>query len=198
VTDDADRDQPGLGLMSEDNLARRVAWEMNQRGWSQERMAKEMTDAGFPLHQSSVSKIVNPKDGKRRAISVDDAIGFARVFGVTVEDLLIPLEAVFDTGIRDTLIRLEKLHQQREDLDREAAALATRLVQYAHAAGPDAVDRNLAGTDHHRVLEELHRWGQRLMEQVNTGALDGLSDDEARDRLRRITLGEQYAAGGQR
>src|SRR5690242_1335063 len=134
--------------MSEDNLARRVAWEMNQRGWSQERMAKEMTDAGFPLHQSSVSKIVNPKDGKRRAISVDDAIGFARVFGVTVEDLLIPLEAVFDTGIRDTLIRLEKLHQQREDLDREAAALATRLVQYTHAAGPDAVDRNLAGTDH--------------------------------------------------
>lgn len=195
MTDDADRDRPGLGLMSEDNLARRISWEMNQRGWSQERMAKEMTDAGFPLHQSSVSKIVNPKDGKRRAISVDDAIGFARVFGVTVENLLIPFEAVLDSGIRDTLIRLEKIHQQREDLDREAAALATGLVQYAREAGPDAVDRNLASADHHRVLDELHRWGQRLMEQVNAGALNGLSEEEARDRLRRITLGEQYTTG---
>lgn len=198
MTDGADRGQVNLGLMSEHNLARRIAWEMNQRGWSQERMAKEMTDAGFPLHQSSVSKIVNPKDGKRRAISVDDAIGFAKVFGVTVEDLLIPLEAVLDSRIRDTLIRLEKIHQQREDLDREAAALATQLTQYAHAAGADAVDKNLAGADHHRLLDELHRWGQRLMEQVNAGALDGLSDDEARERLRRITLGEQYTSGEQR
>jgi plasmid maintenance system antidote protein VapI len=77
-------------LLSEEHLAWRIEHEMQRRGWSQERMAQEMTDAGYPIHQTAISKIIKPRDGKRRAISVDEAIGFAKVFGSTLEGLLSP------------------------------------------------------------------------------------------------------------
>ncbi|MFG2001776.1 helix-turn-helix domain-containing protein [Spirillospora sp. NPDC048911] len=184
--------------MSEDSLARRIAWEMDVRGWSQERLAKEMTDAGHPFHQSSISKIVKPKDGKRRSISVDDALGFAKVFEVPLDELLIPLEAVWDTQLRDGLTRLAALHHQREAIDREAAGLVTQVVKLAQAAGEQHFDRHLdaaSAAERRRFLDEMHRWGQRLMSQVNAGVLEGVTDEEALDRLRRITFGERLDRG---
>ncbi|MDP4511175.1 helix-turn-helix domain-containing protein [Nonomuraea turcica] len=86
----ADRDPRRL---SEENVALRLAWEMRRRGWSQDRMAQELTNAGCPTHQSAISKIVNSKpDGSRRAISVDEAIAMAQVFGIPLEELPLPSE----------------------------------------------------------------------------------------------------------
>jgi transcriptional regulator with XRE-family HTH domain len=80
--------------LSEENIALRLAWEMRRRGWSQDRMAQELTNAGCPTHQSAISKIVNSKpDGSRRAISVDEAIAMAQVFGLPFEELPLPPEA---------------------------------------------------------------------------------------------------------
>jgi len=194
VTDGAANDRIMPGLMSEENLARRIAWEMASRGWSQERMAKTMTDAGHPLNQSSVSKNVHPQDGKRSAVRVDDAIVFAKGFGVTLDELLIPLEAVWDSEFRDALSRLHDIQQQRDALDREAAALITRMVKLAHTAGEEFFDRHMDAatvTDRRRLLTEMHRWAQRLMAQADEPALADLPDEEALERLRRITYGEQ-------
>ncbi|MEV0632130.1 helix-turn-helix domain-containing protein [Nonomuraea wenchangensis] len=83
-----DRD---LRRLSEENVALRLAWEMRRRGWSQDRMAQELTNAGCPTHQSAISKIVNSKpDGSRRSISVDEAIAMAKVFGIPLEELPLP------------------------------------------------------------------------------------------------------------
>ncbi|MFC5832782.1 helix-turn-helix domain-containing protein [Nonomuraea insulae] len=80
--------------LSENNVALRVAWEMRRRGWSQERMAQELTNVGCPTHQSAISKIINAKvDGSRRTISVDEAIAMARVFGVPLAELPLPPES---------------------------------------------------------------------------------------------------------
>lgn len=199
MTDDADQCRIGLGMMSEGNLARRISWEMEQRGWSQERVAKEMTNVGYPLHQSSVSKIINPKDGKRRSISVDDAIGFAKIFGVTLDNLLIPLEAVWDDELRAALIRIEELAQQRETLNRETATLITRIVKLAQAGGGGFFDRHLDAADaaaRRRLLDEMHRWGQRLTQQADSS--DGLGEDEQVEQLHRIIYGDQPAPGSQR
>jgi transcriptional regulator with XRE-family HTH domain len=90
--DDPDRDRD-LHQLSEENVALRLAWEMRRRGWSQERMAQELTNAGCPTHQSAISKIVNSKpDGSRRAISVNEAIAMAHVFGIPIEELPLPPE----------------------------------------------------------------------------------------------------------
>ncbi|MCA2188354.1 helix-turn-helix domain-containing protein [Nonomuraea cavernae] len=101
------RHQPDHGSLgarglSEENVALRIAWEMRRRGWSQERMAQELTNAGCPTHQSAISKIVNPKpDGSRRAISVDEAITLARVFGIALEELPLPLDDAEGRDLHD-------------------------------------------------------------------------------------------------
>lgn len=116
-------------MTHEDNVAERIAWEMHQRGWSQERLAKEMTKVGHPFHQTSISKIVNPADGKRRSISVDDALGFAKVFGVPVTDLLLPLDAVRDDKIRAVVEEIEAVITEREAADKRLAELNARLAR---------------------------------------------------------------------
>lgn len=100
---DPDRtEQTGVRSLSEENVALRIAWEMRRRGWSQERMAQELTNAGCPTHQSAISKIVNPKpDGSRRAISVDEAIALARVFGIALEELPLPLDNAEGRDLHD-------------------------------------------------------------------------------------------------
>ncbi|MFI6713521.1 hypothetical protein ACIBF7_44335 [Nonomuraea sp. NPDC050478] len=101
----SDPDQPnqsGVRSLSEENVALRIAWEMRRRGWSQERMAQELTNAGCPTHQSAISKIVNPKpDGSRRAISVDEAIALARVFGIALEELPLPMDDAEGRDLHD-------------------------------------------------------------------------------------------------
>lgn len=193
MPNDAGQPRIGLSLMSEGNLARRIAWEMDRRSWSQERMAKEMTDAGYPLHQSSVSKIVNPKDGKRRAISVDDAIGFAQVFDLALDELLIPLEAVWDSELRAVLARLEQLQQQRETIDRETVGAVTQIVKLLQTAGEDSFDQHMHAIDEagrQRLLAELGRWGQQMTAQLGATDRDGLSDTERIEQLRRIMFGD--------
>ncbi|MGI5274138.1 helix-turn-helix domain-containing protein [Nonomuraea sp. CA-218870] len=94
--------EPGGRSFSEENVALRIAWEMRRRGWSQERMAQELTNAGCPTHQSAISKIVNPRpDGSRRAISVDEAIALARVFGIALEELPLPLDDAQGRDLHD-------------------------------------------------------------------------------------------------
>lgn len=193
MSDDAGAVQVGLRLMSETNVARRVEHEMNRRGWSQERLAKEMTSAGHPMHQSSVSKIVNPKDGKRRAISVDDALGFAKVFGLSVEELMAPIETAWATELREALTRLVELGAARETIDEEAARITGRVVGVLQEVGADRFEEFLAGfssPELRRYLEEMHRWGTRRIEQAKA-IPDDLPDEEALARLREVMYGEE-------
>ncbi|MFI7461852.1 helix-turn-helix domain-containing protein [Nonomuraea sp. NPDC049646] len=93
--------------MSEENVALRLAWEMRRRGWSQDRMAQEMTKAGCPTHQSAISKIVNPKPGvPRRSISVAEMIAMSAVFNVPLQELPLPREAAEGHELNETASRL--------------------------------------------------------------------------------------------
>ncbi len=75
---------------SEEHLARRMVKERQRRGWSQERLAKEMTEAGCPTSQSSISKIERPVGVRRRDITADEAIALSRVFKLPLGELLLP------------------------------------------------------------------------------------------------------------
>lgn len=80
----------------EDYLAERVAHHREGRGWSQHRLSKEMANAGCPIPQSAISKIENPLSGGggRRGITVDEAIGFSKVFGIPLTELVLPRAAM--------------------------------------------------------------------------------------------------------
>jgi hypothetical protein len=76
---------------SEDNIPQRIQEEMKARGWSQAKLSKEMAARGYPIHQSAISKIINPPGGDgRRSVTVDEALGFAKTFGIELADLLVP------------------------------------------------------------------------------------------------------------
>jgi transcriptional regulator with XRE-family HTH domain len=83
----------------EDHLAQRIVKERQQRGWSQERLAKEMTRVGRPTSQSSISKIERPVDGRRRDITADEAIALSRVFRIPLGELLLPAAALHNAGL---------------------------------------------------------------------------------------------------
>lgn len=169
VANDAETDQTTvLNLMSEENLAQRVQHEMEKRGWSQERMAREMTEAGHPLHQSAISKIVNPKGGKRRSISVDDAIGFAKVFGVPFDELLIPVEAAISSELRALITQLADIHVQQVTLSEEAAATVARIgrLSSTDAAKFDDVsqfvDKEIVGPATEGMRQAAIKWWNEL------------------------------------
>jgi transcriptional regulator with XRE-family HTH domain len=127
VTEETAAEPGALGLMKERYLAFRINYEMKRRGWSQERLANEMAKAGHPLHQSAISKILNAKDGKRRTISVDEALGFAKVFGSPLESLLLPLGVAQSHEVRQIMTRINNVNKQRWALVDEGTALWDRL-----------------------------------------------------------------------
>jgi transcriptional regulator with XRE-family HTH domain len=82
-------------------LSRRITYEREQRGWKQVKLAKLMTDAGFDMTQSTISKIEN--DDPPRRITVDELVGFSQVFRIRADELLLPPELVVDKAARKLL-----------------------------------------------------------------------------------------------
>ena len=78
---------PGRSLAGEKQVAERIAHERERRGWSYEQLARAMTHAGCPMNQSAIHKI--EKGNPPRRITVEELLGFARVFETNVSDLLL-------------------------------------------------------------------------------------------------------------
>lgn len=114
--------------MGEENIAGHIEYEMKLRGWSQERLAHRMRLIGYPVHQSAISKILNPQNGQRRKISVDEAIAFARVFDIPLDKLLLePPPRGQGAEVRRILGRIEDLVAKRRAVDQEIGALRCEL-----------------------------------------------------------------------
>ena len=138
-------------------LAERVLEERKERGWSQAQLSKELAKVGSPLQQSAILKIESPPKGERRSISIGEAIGFARVFGIPLGELLLPPEAIWDAELFDGLTRAAELFEAariaRETMDDaildlcmdlmpsdEENAVATEMAKYWRR---DVVDNHL-------------------------------------------------------
>jgi transcriptional regulator with XRE-family HTH domain len=68
-------------------FARQVRRQREQRGWSQEELARRLAGAGHPIGQSRVSAIEAPGPDPR-TVALDQAQAFADAFGVPLEQLL--------------------------------------------------------------------------------------------------------------
>lgn len=104
--------QKAMGsLLAEEHLARRIELERTRRGWSYEGLAKRVTDAGCPIQPSAIHKI--EKGSPRRRITVDEAIAYALVFEIPVDNLLVPPNVASKTEFRETWSRLRETSQAR-------------------------------------------------------------------------------------
>lgn len=64
----------------------RVRQQRERHGWSQEELAKKLTDKGIPTYASTIAKIESDK--KPRAARLGEAVAIADLFDVSVDSLL--------------------------------------------------------------------------------------------------------------
>lgn len=86
----------------EANLARRVAYMREARGWSYETLARAMTDVGCSISKAALYNIENGTPPRR--ITVDELVALAAVFEVgDVSEMLVPMESVLTAEARELL-----------------------------------------------------------------------------------------------
>ncbi len=99
-------------------IARRVKEWREARGWKQSTLAKKLDELKIPISQPAISRIENmgntKADDERRSISVREAIGLAKVFEVSLVELLLPSAALDDvSGWREFMDAAQDLNQVR-------------------------------------------------------------------------------------
>lgn len=126
------RPNPLRGLHSETNLARRVAYERERRGWSYESTAKRMSAVGCPVQGSAVYRI--EKGVPRRRISVDELVAFSRVFEVDIDELLVPMAFFISQEVKTVAERTVQSRIGTLNAVVEMAAAVAALMNLAVAA----------------------------------------------------------------
>jgi transcriptional regulator with XRE-family HTH domain len=138
-------------LGREENLASRIAVERNARKWTQLELAREMADIGCPIPQTAISKIEKPQTGGRRAITVDEAIAFAKVFEIPFGELFLPtdmLTSIANARLVEAAYAVLQQRSQTEQRYTEQVAevavaafkdtgFAAQLTEQRQALGPD-------------------------------------------------------------
>lgn len=113
---------------SETNLARRIAHERERLGMSYEGLADRMTKAGCAIQPSAIYKIEKAKPPRR--ISVDELVAFSAVFGVPVEQLLMPVELAKQEALRELLVDWEIARAARQKADEDEATALEAVKAY--------------------------------------------------------------------
>jgi transcriptional regulator with XRE-family HTH domain len=108
------RPNPLRPLRGEANLARRITFERQRAGMSTEGLAKRMTDLGCPINQSAIWKVENGDPPRR--ITYDEAIAFAEVFGIPLDQLAVPPELLAERAAVELIDAYQRARKEHLDL----------------------------------------------------------------------------------
>ena len=88
------------------------------RGWTQEELAQLLTDAGYPMHQTTIAKL----EGATRPTDVAEMVAIAAIFGVSIG-------ALFRTTPTRIQVQIELMRRANalDEVKRERRALQERL-----------------------------------------------------------------------
>jgi len=108
--------------------------EREWRGWSTATVAEKMAEAGHPLNQSAVWRIESGDPPRR--VNLDEAIGFAKIFDITLDSLIGPPEVAADAhlaGLLKTFIgHWEEWIHAQDEMNSARAALDTYMDAHPH------------------------------------------------------------------
>ncbi|MDT0453420.1 helix-turn-helix transcriptional regulator [Streptomyces hesseae] len=154
--------------LPENNVAERIKLEREVRGWSTGKLAERMAEAGHPVNQSAIWRIESGKP--RRRVNLDEALGFCKVFDITLEDLSGPPGHVANAHVRRLVGEYVEAWKEWRDMGKALDRLTAELDEYTkdHPDQQDMVKALLAhevaaasGTDYMRHLamrSKLRSW----------------------------------------
>ena len=151
---------PQRSIGGEDNLARRIERERTKRGWSYEALAKRMTDAGCSIQASAIYKI--ERSDPPRRITVDELIALARVFRMSIEDLLRPIGVVDKERAHKLLLKLDEADMNLGWAADTVVAIHVELFEVA-ADDPELVE-HVESLRSHRTLLHSREGGAAFYE----------------------------------
>ncbi|MEY9943921.1 helix-turn-helix domain-containing protein [Kitasatospora sp. GAS1066B] len=147
-------------LAGEENAAQRLKMERESRGWSTAEVARRMSEAGFPINQSSVWRIESGEPPRR--INLDEAIGFAKIFGITLTELTGPSGG----AVSAKMLHLFEVFQEAANAAQDAldAMDAAESALYVYAdQHPDAYE----AIDEYTISISIARQEGRLPPQAS-------------------------------
>lgn len=142
------RPRPPRELVSEKNVARRVAYEREQRGWSYAGLALRMEKKGCKIDQSALYKIEKAKPPRR--ITVDELVAFGEVFELSLVELTTPLETIVSARMLELLSACRAHYEALRDTIGDT-------VNYMESVEPSEVlyRQNLQKNPDYQLMVEL-------------------------------------------
>jgi transcriptional regulator with XRE-family HTH domain len=144
----AEEPPQGVLLSGEDNVATRIKLEREARGWSTNAVSDRLNEAGYEMNPSAVWRIEN----RKRRINLDEAIGFAELFGLDLRNLVGPPQLAARARAMELI---------------DAVVDAFRGTQHANASftrARDALDTYLA--EHPEIRDEADVMVSNAIAQV--------------------------------
>jgi len=124
-------------VLAEDHLAQRVAQEREARGMTYEGLAKRMTDAGCSINQSAIYKIEQGQP--RRRITVDELVTFSQVFGLNLDELLLPPAIAVNKDLGERFIAWNEARElaaaAKAEADQRWEAVKALVAEHPESSG---------------------------------------------------------------
>ncbi len=151
---DNDPPMPGPSinqLAGEENIAVRIKLERDARGWSTNAVSDRLNAAGYEMNPSAVWRIEN----RQRRVTVDDALGFAEVFGISLANLVGPPRLAAHTRAMELVDDIRRAYR------------ASHMANLAATEARDALDAYL--DQHPDVREEAEAAASLAIAEELTG-----------------------------
>lgn len=121
---------------AQDSVVERLRSELDARAWSQSELSRRLADLrpSYHLSQGAISRMLayeNPRE-----ITVDDLLAFVRVFGIPLEEFVLPTSITYEVGGWGAyMTAVDKLERLREAQAEYEAAVAQAREMVAEHAG---------------------------------------------------------------
>ncbi|MFE3329018.1 helix-turn-helix domain-containing protein [Streptomyces sp. NPDC059176] len=129
ANDDIEEHATNGRILREGHAAARIGIERSRRGWSTTSLSDRLNHNGYRINPSAVWRIEN---GKRR-IHLDEAIGFADLFGIPLAELISPPALTSQAAeLIERVARAERtVHQAQEAHQQANNDLAAYLADHS-------------------------------------------------------------------
>lgn len=162
------RPKPVRQVNHERHLARRIAEERERADWSMERLAQRMTEAGCAMDKSAIYRIESGNPPRR--ITLDEAVTFANVFKLNLNDLLLPTSVARNNEAKRLWRQYLSLKEKQRSLHEQTMSVMAELLSVVDEGYREEVDAAARSLDVEFDSEQLDLLWRMLRDEPTPDA----------------------------